>query len=145
MLTIGQIASLCFRFTRHACLLIFTGLIFLVCYRHQLAIFAAKLFFLTLPTAKARRILASTTTALANILRYHNVLHSVHKLDYTVPVCPTVQFMYLYADCICSPLFKIFMLALVSRLCTAWQIGHSHTRIARFFTSGFLYPQQEHV
>lgn len=46
MLTIGQIASLCFRFTRHACLLIFTGLIFLVCYRHQLAIFAAKLFFI---------------------------------------------------------------------------------------------------
>ena len=30
-------------------------------------------------------------------MRYFNVLHSVHKLDYTVPVCPTVQsYIYLY-------------------------------------------------
>ena len=48
---------------------------------------------LTLPTAKAGGILASTTTALADTIRYLNVLHSVHKLDYTVPVCPTVQFI----------------------------------------------------
>ena len=47
---------------------------------------------LTLPSAKTGGILASTTTALVNTLRYCNVLHSVHKLDYTVPVCPTVQF-----------------------------------------------------
>lgn len=47
---------------------------------------------LTLPTAKAGGILASTTTALADTIRYLNVLHSVHKLDYSVPVCPTVQF-----------------------------------------------------
>ena len=37
------------------------------------------------------------------------------------------------------------MLALVSLLCMVWQSGHSHTRTARFFTSGFLYPQQEQV
>lgn len=44
------------------------------------------------PHSESRGILVSTTTALANTLRYRNVLHSVHKLDYTVPVCPTVQF-----------------------------------------------------
>lgn len=52
-------------------------------------------------------------------MRYFNVLHSVHKLDYTVPVYPTVQsYIYIYADCICSPLFKMFILALLSLLCT---------------------------
>ena len=44
------------------------------------------------PHSYSRGILVSTTTALTNTLRYRNVLHSVHKLDYTVPVCPTVQF-----------------------------------------------------
>ena len=53
--------------------------------------------------------------------------------------------IYVYARCICSPLFKIFILALVSRLCTAWQPGHSQLRTARFFTAVSLYPQQEHV
>ncbi len=37
-------------------------------------------------------ILDSTTTVLTDTLRYRNVLHSVHKLDYPVPACPTVQF-----------------------------------------------------
>ena len=39
----------------------------------------------------------------------------------------------------------MFMLALVSLLCTVWQFGHFHVRTAKFFTSGFLYPQQEQV
>ena len=78
-------------------------------------------------------------------MRYFNVLHSVHKLDYTVPVCPTVQFYVVYADCICSPLFKILILALVSLLCFVPHSGHIQLRIARFFTSGFLYPQAEQV
>ena len=34
---------------------------------------------------------------------------------YTVPACPAVQFSYLYADCSCSPFFKILMPAFVSR------------------------------
>ena len=34
----------------------------------------------TLPNGLSRGILASPTTALANTLRYCNVLHSVHKL-----------------------------------------------------------------
>ena len=37
------------------------------------------------------------------------------------------------------------MLALVSLSCIVWHPGHSHLRTARFFTNGFLYPQQEHV
>ena len=53
--------------------------------------------------------------------------------------------IYTYADCICNPLFKIFIPALVSRLCFVLHSGHSQLRIARFFTSGFLYPQQEQV
>ena len=34
---------------------------------------------------------------------------------YTVLACPAVQFSYLYADCSCSPFFKILMPAFVSR------------------------------
>ncbi len=49
------------------------------------------------PTAKAGGFLFLPPTALAHTLRYCNVLHSVHKLDYTVPVCPTVQSYY----CLC--------------------------------------------
>ena len=54
-------------------------------------------------------------------------------------------FYVYYADCICSPLFSMLILALVSLSCFVWHSGHSHLRIARFFTSGFLNPQQEHV
>ena len=39
----------------------------------------------------------------------------------------------------------MLILALVSLSCFVWHSGHSHLRIARFFTSGFLNPQQEHV
>ena len=60
----------------------------------------------------------------------------VHKLDYTVPVCPTVQFVT-YADCICSLFFKILIPVLVSLLCNVWQSGHFHFRTARFFTNRY--------
>ena len=57
--------------------------------------------------------------------------------------CGTV--FYLHADCICSPFFRILMPAFVSRLWTAWQIGHSQIRMRRFFTSGFRQPQKLQV
>ena len=53
--------------------------------------------------------------------------------------------IYIYADCICSPLFMMFSPALISLSCTAWQARHFQRRTVRFFTSGFLYPQHEHV
>jgi hypothetical protein len=49
--------------------------------------------------------------------------------------------LYIYADCMSNPLFKILMLALVSLSCFVWHPGHSHLRMARFLTRGFLYPQ----
>ena len=45
---------------------------------------------------------------------------------------------YLYADCICSPFFRILILAFVSRSWTAWHLGHSQIRMPRFFIRGFL-------
>ena len=36
-------------------------------------------------------VIKSEYDALGYTKRYFNVLHSVHKLDYTVPECPSVQ------------------------------------------------------
>ena len=100
--------------------------------------------YLTLPTTKAGGFL------------FLPLLH--WRIPYGTAMstqCPQAMFIlfpyalrysfYLYADCICSPFFKILIPALIPLLCSAWQFGHSHTRTARFFTSGFWYPQQEQV
>ena len=58
-------------------------------------------------------------------------------MSYTVSTSQIILFPYalrcnlvfIYADCICSPLFKMLLLALVSLLCNVWQSGHSHIRI----------------
>ena len=56
-----------------------------------------------------------------------------------------VLYIFIYADCICSPFFKMLIPALTSLSCFVWHSGHSQLRTARFFTSGFLYPQQLQV
>ena len=102
-------------------------------------------FDLTLPTAKAGGFLFQPLL--------HWLIPYGIATSYTVSTSQIILFpyalrcslIYIYADCICSPLVKIFILALVSLLCMVWHSGHSHTRTARFFTSGFLYPQQEQV
>lgn len=59
-----------------------------------------------------------------------------------IPVCPTVFHVRQVND---SPFFRMFIAALTSRLCFAWQFGHSHSLTERFFTNGFLHPQQLHI
>lgn len=101
--------------------------------------------YLTLPTAKAGGFLFQPLL--------HWLIPYGIATSYTVSTSQIILFpyalrcslIYIYADCICSPLVKMFILALVSLLCMVWHSGHSHTRTARFFTSGFLYPQQEQV
>ena len=56
-----------------------------------------------------------------------------------------VLYIFIYADCICSPFFKMLIPALTSLPCFVWHSGHSQLRTARSFTSGFLYPQQLQV
>ena len=102
-----------------------------------LAICGGCLCKLTLPTAKAGGFLF--LPPLHWQIPYGTAMSYTVSTGYiyTVPACPAVQFSYLYADCSCSPFFKILMPAFVSRLWTAWQIGHSQIRMRRFFTSGF--------
>ena len=105
---------------------------------------------LTLPTAKAGGFLLQPLL--------HCLIPFGISMSYTVSTSQIILFPYAlrcssyvllfyvyYADCICSPLFSMLILALVSLSCFVWHSGHSHLRIARFFTSGFLNPQQEHV
>ena len=109
------------------------------------SIYLILIFHLTLPTAKAGGFLFQPLL--------HWLIPYGIATSYTVSTSQIILFpyalrcslIYIYADCICSPLVKIFILALVSLLCMVWHSGHSHTRTARFFTSGFLYPQQEQV
>ena len=83
----------------------------------------------------------------------HRLIPYGIAMSYTMSTSWIILFPYalrcslvcIYADCISSPLFRIFIPALVSRLCFVWHSGHSHSRTARFFTSGFLYPQHEQV
>ena len=81
--------------------------------------------YLTLPTTKAGGFL------------FLPLLH--WRIPYGTAMstqCPQAMFIlfpyalrysfYLYADCICSPFFKILIPALIPLLCSAWQFGHSH-------------------
>ena len=105
----------------------------------------AEIKSLTLPTAKAEGFLLQPLL--------HWLIPFGTATSYTVSTSQIILFpyalrcslIYVYADCICNPLFKMFMPALVSLLCFVWHSGHSQFRTARFFTSGFLYPQQEQV
>ena len=71
--------------------------------------------FLTLPTAKAGGFLF--LPPLHWQIPYGTAMSYTVSTGYiyTVPACPAVQFSYLYADCSCSPFFKILMPAFVSR------------------------------
>lgn len=70
---------------------------------------------LTLPTAKAEGFLF--LPPLHWQIPYGTAMSYTVSTGYiyTVPACPAVQFSYLYADCSCSPFFKILMPAFVSR------------------------------
>ena len=90
---------------------------------------------LTLPTAKAGGFLLQPLL--------HWMIPCGISTSYTVSTSWIILFPYalrcslifIYADRICSPFFKMFLLALISMSCTVWQSGHSHIRTARFFTS----------
>ena len=105
-----------------------------------LAICGGCLCKLTLPTAKAGGFLF--LPPLHWQIPYGTAMSYTVSTGYiyTVPACPAVQFSYLYADCSCSPFFKILMPAFVSRSWTAWQPGHSQIRMRRFIT-----PQKQQV
>ena len=62
---------------------------------------------LTLRTAKAVGFLLHGTLP----VKHRSYAFST-SVDYSVPVCPTVHFDMCYADCICSPFCKMFILAL---------------------------------
>ena len=74
-----------------------------------------RLDILTLPTAKAEGFLF--LPPLHWQIPYGTAMSYTVSTGYiyTVPACPAVQFSYLYADCSCSPFFKILMPAFVSR------------------------------